>query len=398
MANVAKIKGNYINFLCNTCRKKLKAFNQCTPQLKQLKFLESANMLTLSDFDFELPEARIALRPLKPRPASRLLVSQDGKITDSNVSDLAQFLQKGDLLVFNNTKVIPARISGLRKRETIHGSGESKIEATLIERLNDKTWKALARPLKRLQKGDIIWFDGFSAEVLNKENGEITLEFDKSGETLDAIIAKTGQMPLPPYIASKRPADAQDQVDYQTVFAKNIGAVAAPTASLHFDQDLLDTLAEMGVNSTEVTLHVGAGTFLPVKVENIADHKMHSEWGEVSEAAANAINETLAAGGRVIPVGTTSLRLIETAATGKNQIVPWVGDTDIFITPGFEFQVTSGLMTNFHLPKSTLLMLVSALVGLETLPEIYTHAIESKYRFFSYGDSSLLFPASAETT
>ncbi|MCF6305561.1 MAG: tRNA preQ1(34) S-adenosylmethionine ribosyltransferase-isomerase QueA [Rhodobacteraceae bacterium] len=355
-------------------------------------------MLTLSDFDFELPESLIALRPAKPRPASKMLVLQNGKIADSTVSDLPRWLKKGDLLVFNNTKVIAARISGLRKRETIHGSGESKIDATLIERLDDKTWKALARPLKRLQKGDIIWFDGFSAEVLGKEDGIVTLEFDKSGAALDKVIANSGQMPLPPYIASKRPADARDHEDYQTMFAKNIGAVAAPTASLHFDQALFDTLAEMGVNSTEVTLHVGAGTFLPVKVDNIADHKMHSEWGEVSEAAAKAINETLKAGGRVIPVGTTSLRLIETAATGKNQIAAWVGDTDIFITPGFEFQVTSGLMTNFHLPKSTLLMLVSALVGLETLPEIYSHAVENKYRFFSYGDSSLLFPASEETT
>ncbi len=380
------------------CLYKLKAFHGGAAPLKQHKLAERTDMLTLSDFDFELPESLIALRPAKPRPASKMLVLQNGKIADSTVSALPDWLQKGDLLVFNNTKVIAARISGLRKRETIHGSGESKIDATLIERLDDKTWKALARPLKRLQKGDIIWFDGFSAEVLGKEDGIVTLEFDKSAEILDKVIANSGQMPLPPYIASKRPADARDHEDYQTMFAKNIGAVAAPTASLHFDQALFDTLAEMGVNSTEVTLHVGAGTFLPVKVENIADHKMHSEWGEVSEAAANAINETLAAGGRVIPVGTTSLRLIETAATGKNQIAAWVGDTDIFITPGFEFQVTSGLMTNFHLPKSTLLMLVSALVGLETLPEIYSHAVENKYRFFSYGDSSLLFPASEETT
>ncbi len=355
-------------------------------------------MLTLSDFDFDLPEALIALRPAKPRPSSKMLVSQAGKISDSSVGDLPDWLRPGDLLVFNNTKVIAARISGERRRETIHGSGVSKIDATLIDRIDTRTWVALARPLKRLQKGDIIWFDGFSAEVLGKEDGKVTLEFDKEGAVLDECVAKTGQMPLPPYIASKRPADAQDHIDYQTVFAKNIGAVAAPTASLHFDQDLLDTLAAKGINSVEVTLHVGAGTFLPVKVEDISEHKMHSEWGEVSAAAAQAITETLANGGRVIPVGTTALRLIETAATAKAEIAAWSGDTDIFITPGFEFKVTSGLMTNFHLPKSTLLMLVSALIGHENLPVIYGHAIENKYRFFSYGDSSLLFPAEPDAT
>ncbi|MBL4807667.1 MAG: tRNA preQ1(34) S-adenosylmethionine ribosyltransferase-isomerase QueA [Rhodobacteraceae bacterium] len=354
--------------------------------------------MTLSDFDFELPENLIALRPASPRPSSKMLFVERDKITDSNVSALGSWLQKGDLLVFNNTKVIPARISGLRKRETIHGSGESKIDATLIERLDDKTWKALARPLKRLQKGDIIWFGGFSAEVILKEDGQVTLEFDKSGEALDALVNTVGQMPLPPYIASKRPADAQDHIDYQTVFAKHIGAVAAPTASLHFDQPLLDELAALGVNSTEVTLHVGAGTFLPVKVENIADHKMHSEWGEVSAEAAQAINDTLAAGHRVIPVGTTASRLIETAATDTGEIGAWSGDTDIFITPGYEFKVTSGLMTNFHLPKSTLLMLVSALMGQDFLKDIYGHAIENKYRFFSYGDSSLLFPPIRDTS
>ncbi len=363
--------------------------------LNEPYLFESNAMLTLADFDFNLPEDLIALRPAKPRPSSRMLVSDCGKIIDSNVSELGSWLKKGDLLVFNNTKVIPARISGLRKRETIHGSGESKIDATLIERLDTRTWKALARPLKRLQRGDIIWFDGFSAEVLNKEDGQVTLEFDKEADALDDLIAKTGQMPLPPYIASKRPADAQDHTDYQTVFAKHIGAVAAPTASLHFDEALLATLHAKGIGSTEVTLHVGAGTFLPVKVDNIADHKMHSEWGEVSEQAARDISETLKNGGRVIPVGTTALRLIETAATGIGQIEAWSGDTDIFITPGFEFKVTSGLMTNFHLPKSTLLMLVSALVTHENLPKIYSHAIKNQYRFFSYGDSSLLFP---ETT
>lgn len=352
-------------------------------------------METLADYDFDLPEELIALRPLRPRPASKMLVA-DGAITDAIVADLPNFLRAGDLLVFNNTKVIPARLFGQRFRETNHGSGIANIEVTLIERTSLGAWKSLAKPTKRLKEGDVITFsDTLSAEVTAKDGGEVSLMFNQTGQALDLAIENTGQMPLPPYIAAKRPADLQDMTDYQTVFASRIGAVAAPTASLHFDGGLLERLAVKGVQSTEVTLHVGAGTFLPVKVENIANHKMHSEWGEVSESAADAINRTIKAGGRVIPVGTTALRLIETAAVRHGEMAAWTGDTDIFIRPGYEFKVTDGLMTNFHLPKSTLMMLVAALVGYDRIKEIYSHAIENEYRFFSYGDSSLLLPERA---
>ena len=348
-------------------------------------------MLSLSDFDFDLPEELIALRPAVPRSASRMLVAKSGEISDSTVVELGRWLVPGDLLVFNNTKVIPTRLAGTRSRNTTHGSGVSQIEATMIERISDDTWRALAKPLKRLMVGDVVVFGDLSAEVLDKSDGQVELKFSAGGAALDESFQRQGQMPLPPYIASKRAADARDMQDYQTVFAREPGAVAAPTASLHFDAALLQSLAEAGVKRTEVTLHVGAGTFLPVKCENIAEHKMHSEWGEVSQAAAEMIADTQKNGGRVIPVGTTALRIIETAAL-DGSIKPWRGDTDIFITPGFEFRVTSALMTNFHLPKSTLLMLVAALVGMETAQEIYLHALDQKYRFFSYGDSSLLFP------
>lgn len=347
-------------------------------------------MHTLDDYNFNLPEDLIALRPVRPRQASKMLVA-NGDILDTSVSKLPDFLCAGDLLVFNNTKVIPARLSGQRYRETAHGSGVSNIEANLIERLSSDTWVSLAKPAKRLKVGDTIRFDDLTAHVVEKNGGEVTLTFDKSGEALDQAIEDIGAMPLPPYISSKRAADTQDRSDYQTVFASRSGAVAAPTASLHFDDDLLAQLDKMGVKSTKVTLHVGAGTFLPVKVDNIEEHKMHSEWGEVSPDAATTINETMAAGGRVIPVGTTALRLIETAAVEVGKIAPWVGDTDIFIRPGYEFKIADGLMTNFHLPKSTLMMLVAALVGFERVKQIYDHAIENRYRFFSYGDSSLLF-------
>ena len=349
-------------------------------------------MLTLSDFDFDLPETLIALRPAVPRSASRMLVSDANGLHDSAVTELASWLKAGDLLVFNNTKVIPSRLAGTRSRITIHGSGVSQIEATMIERISGDTWRALAKPLKRLAVGDEVVFGDIYAEVMAKADGQVELKFSATGAALDESFRRLGQMPLPPYIASKRPADAQDMDDYQTVFAKETGAVAAPTASLHFDAPLLARLADAGVNSTEVTLHVGAGTFLPVKTEVIAEHKMHSEWGAVPQAAAAAIAETLANGGRVIPVGTTALRIIETAATGQGSIAAWSGDTDIFITPGYDFKVTSALMTNFHLPKSTLLMLVAALVGMDKAQQIYAHAIGQNYRFFSYGDSSLLMP------
>ncbi len=349
-------------------------------------------MLNLSDFDFDLPEKLIALRPAVPRSASRMLVSDQAGLHDSKVAELGSWLREGDLLVFNNTKVIPSRLNGTRTRDTTHGSGVSQIEATMIQRISGDTWRALAKPLKRLAVGDVVVFGDIYAEVMEKSDGQVELKFSATGDALDESFRRLGQMPLPPYIASKRPADAQDMEDYQTVFAKETGAVAAPTASLHFDAALLQGLAEAGVKSTEVTLHVGAGTFLPVKTEVISEHKMHSEWGAVSEQAAADIAETLKQGGRVIPVGTTALRIIETAAQASGEIAAWSGDTDIFITPGYEFKVTSALMTNFHLPKSTLLMLVAALVGMEKAQDIYAHALSGKYRFFSYGDSSLLIP------
>ncbi len=349
--------------------------------------------MQLSDFDFDLPEELIALRPVRPRPASRLLVSRGERIEDAHVSDLAGYLDPGDLLVFNNTKVIPARLSGTRRRETTTGSGVAAIEVTLIAK-SGETWRALARPAKRLATGDMISFaEGFGAEVIAKgQGGVVTLAFDRSAETLEAALQTHGVMPLPPYIAAKRKADARDIEDYQTVFAEQAGAVAAPTASLHFDTGLLEDLHARGIASTYVTLHVGAGTFLPVKVEKIESHKMHSEWGEITEESVEAIRKALRDGRRVIPVGTTALRLLETAATGRGEIAPWRGDTDIFIRPGYAFRIASGLMTNFHLPKSTLLMLVAALMGKAQIDRIYAHAIARNYRFFSYGDSSLLLP------
>ncbi|PIB24788.1 tRNA preQ1(34) S-adenosylmethionine ribosyltransferase-isomerase QueA [Amylibacter kogurei] len=348
--------------------------------------------MKLSDFDFELPEELIALRPAKPRSASRMLVAQSNDIKHQTFADLAQFLRPNDRLVLNNTKVIPARLNGQRRRISDNGETFAGLEITLLSMDTNGHWLTLAKPAKRANIGEqIIFADGFWAMVISKSEQGMVLEFNQSGNAFDQQLAANGFMPLPPYIASKRPADEQDMSDYQTVFAKTMGAVAAPTASLHFETDQLDKLREMGVNTSEVTLHVGAGTFLPVKVDDITDHKMHSEWGEVSATAAAEIAQTHASGGRVIPVGTTALRLIETAARG-GEIKPWVGDTDIFITPGFEFHATDALITNFHLPKSTLLMLVSALMGMDRMKEIYQTAIAQNYRFFSYGDASLLVP------
>ncbi|MEM1382361.1 MAG: tRNA preQ1(34) S-adenosylmethionine ribosyltransferase-isomerase QueA [Pseudomonadota bacterium] len=347
------------------------------------------------DFDFELPEDLIALRPAKPRSASRLLVARPTETHDSQVADLADWLSPGDLLVFNDTRVIPARLTGERRRQTPDGPGIAKIEATLIRRDSDACWQALVRPAKRLAPGDRIHFgDNLSAEILQPaEGGQVALHFDRAGPDLDTAIAKAGVMPLPPYIAQRRAADAQDRVDYQTVFAAKDGAVAAPTGSLHFDTALLARLQDRGVHSTTLTLHVGAGTFLPVKTDRIADHRMHAEWGEITAEAATAINETRAAGHRIIPVGTTALRLLEAAATPDGTVLPFQGETDLFILPGHRFSAASGLMTNFHLPRSTLFMLVSALMGTERMRAVYTHAIAARYRFYSYGDSSLLLPS-----
>ena len=348
--------------------------------------------MKLDDFDFDLPEPLIATRPAKPRPSARLLVAEGDRISDRHVYDLGQFLRPGDRLILNNTKVIPARLSGLRRRMSAQGETEAKIEVTLLDATPKGDWRAMIKPLKKLQVGEVVRFDaGLEAELLEKAEGQGVLRFNLSGDDFDAALNRAGAMPLPPYIASKRAADAQDREDYQTVFAKETGAVAAPTASLHFDAELLAGLAAQGVAFTEVTLHVGAGTFLPVKVEDVTTHKMHAEWGEVSEKAAAEIAATKEAGGRIIPVGTTALRLIESAAR-DGQIAPWRGETDIFIYPGFEFQVTDALMTNFHLPKSTLMMLVSALMGQARIKRIYDHAVGEKYRFFSYGDASLLIP------
>jgi len=349
--------------------------------------------LKLSDFDFDLPEALIATRPARPRSSARLLVAQGDAIRDCRVSDLAAMLGPGDRLVLNNTRVIPARLFGHRHRQTAVGAVAAKVEITLLEPRANGGWRVLAKPLRKLKPGDEIGFgDALSARVAAIGDGGAVLEFDRAGDDFDAALARVGAMPLPPYIASKRPADDRDNDDYQTVFARVPGAVAAPTASLHFDADLLARLGAAGVEFTEVTLHVGAGTFLPVKVDDVSQHKMHAEWGEVTEPAAREINATRAAGGRIIPVGTTALRLIESAARDDGTVAPWRGKTDIFITPGYRFRVTDALMTNFHLPKSTLLMLVSALMGHARVRAIYDHAVARRYRFFSYGDASLLIP------
>ena len=348
--------------------------------------------MKLSDFDFDLPEGLIATRPARPRTAARLLLAEGDRVRDLHVHDLVDIFRAGDRLVLNNTKVIPARLFGTRARlDTV-----ARVEVTLLEPVA-QGWRALAKPLRKVAVGEVIRFsEGLSATVVAKGDSDLVLQFNAAGDDFDSALNAVGAMPLPPYIAAKRPADAQDLVDYQTVFARHAGAVAAPTASLHFDADLLAALAAKGVGFTEVTLHVGAGTFLPVKVEDVTTHKMHAEWGEVTVRAAAEINATKAAGGRVIPVGTTALRLIETAAA-SGVVEPWVGPTDIFIYPGYQFRVTDALMTNFHLPKSTLLLLVSALMGVERMRKVYDHAVQDGYRFFSYGDASLLIPSGGFT-
>lgn len=353
--------------------------------------------MKLSDFDFDLPDDLIATRPAVPRSSARLLVADGDHIHDQRVTDLTDWLNPGDLLVLNDTRVIPARLTGVRHRDSAQGPVQAKIEITLLEPRGDGTWAALIKPLRKLKPGEEVLFsDDLRATLETVADGQGYLRFNATGDAFDAALNAAGAMPLPPYIAAKRPADAQDRTDYQTVWARHSGAVAAPTASLHFDAPLLKALADRGVRFTYVTLHVGAGTFLPIKVDDVADHKMHAEWGLVSDAAAADIAAAKAAGKRVIPVGTTALRLIETAAR-DGQIKPWEGDTDIFITPGFRFQVADALMTNFHLPKSTLMMLVSALMGQDTIRRIYAHAIAERYRFFSYGDASLLIPTSNNT-
>ena len=344
--------------------------------------------MKLSEFDFDLPERLIATRPVRPRPAARMLVAEGDAITDAHVADLPGILSAGDLLVLNDTRVIPARLTGRRIRP---GATGAKVEVTLLTETGGQ-WRALAKPAAKLRAGDRLEFGALSAGVTGRMGAEVTLRFDRTGPDFDAALAEAGAMPLPPYIAGRRAPDARDRDDYQSVFARHDGSVAAPTASLHFDAALLARLAEAGIGQAHVTLHVGAGTFLPVTSEDVSGHRMHAEWGRVGAEAAGAINAARAAGGRIIPVGTTALRLIETAADGAGVIHPFEGETDIFIRPGHRFRAADALMTNFHLPRSTLLMLVAALMGLERVRRIYAHAVAREYRFFSYGDASLLIP------
>jgi S-adenosylmethionine:tRNA ribosyltransferase-isomerase len=336
-------------------------------------------------FDFDLPTDRVALRPASPRDAARLLKVEGGAISDHQVLDLPRLLRRGDLLVFNDTRVIPAQLEGRR--------GEARIGATLHKREGPRAWRAFLRNAKRVRDGDRIDFAlGVAALVSTKAaDGSALLEFD-GDEPVELLLERAGRMPLPPYIASRREADPRDRDDYQTMFAREEGAVAAPTAALHFTPRLMAELTQAGIGHETLTLHVGAGTFLPVKAEHTADHVMHSEWGRIPAATADRVNAARAAGGRLIAVGTTSLRLLESAAGEDGQVRPFEGDTDIFITPGYSFRAVDGLVTNFHLPRSTLFMLVSALMGLETMKAAYAHGIAGGYRFYSYGDASLLLP------
>lgn len=351
-------------------------------------------------FDFDLPPDRIALRPVSPREVAKLLVVRPGEgLDDRTVGDLPGLLQPGDCLVVNDSKVIAARLKG---RRIGRGEVEPSIEATLHKRLDGSHWRAFILGAKKVQVGDTLRFgsegrvcflDQLDAEVSHKdEGGEVTLSFSYQGPVLDQAIAERGDMPLPPYIASKRPPDAQDKADYQTLFAREHGSVAAPTAGLHFTPDLMAKLEARGVAVHKVTLHVGAGTFLPVKSDDTADHKMHAEFGVVTAETAAALNAARAKGGRIVAVGSTALRTLETAAGDDGLIGEFEGDTAIFITPGYRFKVVDLMLTNFHLPRSTLFMLVSAFSGLETMQRAYRHAIDSGYRFYSYGDACLLYP------
>lgn len=336
-------------------------------------------------FDFDLPPENIALRPASPRDSARMLVVGAEALADRHVFDLPQLIRPGDCLVFNDTKVIPAQLEGRR--------GDARVGATLHKRMGLRQWQAFIRNAKRVRPGDRIDFgQGVTAIAGTRtEDGGFTLDFE-GDEPVELLLERAGTMPLPPYIASKRPTDKQDHEDYQTMFAREQGAVAAPTAALHFTPDLIARLATEGVLTETLTLHVGAGTFLPVKADDTADHRMHAEWGRIDAAAAERLNAVRAKGGRIIPVGTTSLRLLESAAGDDGTVQPFEGDTRIFITPGYRFRAVDGLMTNFHLPRSTLFMLVSALMGRERMLEAYAHAIGAGYRFYSYGDASLLLP------
>ena len=341
--------------------------------------------MRVADFDFDLPAERVALRPARPRDSARLLLVRVAEISDHHVLELPSLLRPGDVLVFNDTKVIPAQLEGKR--------GEASIGATLHKREGPREWQAFLRNARRVRSGDTIEFgEGVSASVIDKsDDGSALLHFHGS-EPVELLLERAGRMPLPPYIASRRPVDEADRADYQTMFAREEGAVAAPTAALHFTPRLLEALDAHAIGRETLTLHVGAGTFLPVKSESIAEHKMHSEWGRIDAATAERLNAVRASGGRLIAVGTTSLRLLESAADEHGAIHPFEGDTDIFITPGYRFKAIDGLITNFHLPRSTLFMLVSALMGLDVMKTAYAHAVAKGYRFYSYGDASLLLP------
>jgi S-adenosylmethionine:tRNA ribosyltransferase-isomerase len=338
-------------------------------------------------FDFDLPSDRIALRPASPRDSARLLTVDGGRLEDRSVSDLPNLLRAGDILVFNDTRVIPAQLEGRR--------GEARIGATLHKREGPRSWRAFVRNARRVRTGDRIDFgSGVSALAEDRgSDGSLLLRFEGE-EAVELLLERAGRMPLPPYIAGKRATDARDAEDYQTMFARAKGAVAAPTAALHFTPLLMDALGRAGIMHETLTLHVGAGTFLPVKVEDTDDHAMHAEWGRIDAATAERLNGARAAGSRVIAVGTTSLRLLESAADDTGRIREFEGDTSIFITPGYRFRAVDGLLTNFHLPRSTLFMLVSALMGVARMQAAYAHAIASGYRFYSYGDASLLLPDS----
>jgi len=350
--------------------------------------------MRVDDFDFDLPEGCIALRPAVPRNSARMLqLAADGRLSDHIVGELGKFLRPGDVLVLNDTKVFAAHLSGTRPARAVGGGGPANVSINLHKYIDQQSWAAFARPAKRLRVGDEISFsDQLQAMVTEKSSdGQVELQFNLKGDELSRHFQQSGQMPLPPYIGSKRAVDERDEADYQTVFADDPGSVAAPTAGLHFTKPMLNSLANNGIELCYVTLHVGAGTFLPVKVDDTDHHEMHSEWREISQSTANIINRAKREGRRVIAVGTTSLRSLESAVAADGEVIAGCGDTDIFITPGYQFQVVDGLLTNFHLPKSTLFMLVSAFCSLDFMQKTYAHAINSGYRFYSYGDACLLW-------
>jgi S-adenosylmethionine:tRNA ribosyltransferase-isomerase len=341
--------------------------------------------MRVDQFDFTLPRDRIALRPASPRDSARMLIVRPEALEDRLVSDLPQLLRPGDALVFNDTRVIPAQLEGRR--------GDASIGATLHKREGPREWRAFVRNARRVRIGERIDFgEGVHAVAVEKgEDGTLLLAFE-GAEPVEILLERAGRMPLPPYIAGRRPADARDAEDYQTMFAREEGAVAAPTAALHFTPRLVAALDAAGISRETLTLHVGAGTFLPVKAEQVSEHRMHAEWGRIGAEAAGRLNRTRERGGRIVAVGTTSLRLLESAVGEDGRIAPFEGETAIFITPGYRFRAVDGLLTNFHLPRSTLFMLVSALMGLGRMQEAYAHAIEAGYRFYSYGDATLLLP------